>query len=202
MDKFSFFFAFYGLILGLAVTELLGGIAGLVRARQVRKIEPQIALLALLTFVIICATWIDAWQSERNVTLDFAGLWAPILIGTCYYLAAAVVFPREAATADALAAYYAERKGFVVLMLVIAELLVSVSYRSVYADLLAHRPAVIWLFQVPYKILILSSYAAIWFARSRRANLIAMTACLLLFLIPYWQYAGIREAISRAYGYS
>ncbi len=32
IDKFSFFFAFYGLILGLAVAELLNGFAGMVRA--------------------------------------------------------------------------------------------------------------------------------------------------------------------------
>ena len=183
------------------MTELLGGFAAIVRARKVHKVEPQIALLALLTFVIICATWIDAWASERNVTLDFAGLWAPILIGTTYYLAASVVFPRDVATFDGLAAYYAERKGFVVLMLVIAELLVSVTYRSVYADLLAHRPAVIWLFQVPYKVAILAAYAGIWRARSRRANIAWLVVGLLLFLVPYWQYAGIREAISRAYGY-
>ena len=167
-----------------------------------RKVEPQIALLALLTFVIICATWIDAWASERNVTLDFAGLWAPILIGTAYYLAASVVFPRDAANTDALAGYYAERKGFVVLMLVIAELLVTYTYRGVYADLLAHRPAVYWLWQAPYKLAIFAGYAGIWLSRSRRANIAWLAVTLLLFLIPYWQYAGIREAISRAYGYS
>jgi hypothetical protein len=201
MDKFSCFFAVYGLILGLAVTELLGGFAGLVRARQVRKVEPQVALLALLTFVIICATWIDAWASERNVTLDFAGLWAPILIGTFYYLAASVVFPRDAVSIDALAAYYAERKAFVVLMLALAEVLVSVTYLDVYRDLLKHRPAVFWLWQVPYKAAIFAAYAGIWLARSRRANIGWLGIALALFLVPYWQYAAIREAISRAYGY-
>ena len=86
MDRFSFFFAFYGLILGLAVTELLGGFARLVRARALRKLEPQTALLALLIFIVICATWIDAWNSlTKTITLDFAGLWAPILLATFYY---------------------------------------------------------------------------------------------------------------------
>ena len=32
MDTFSFFFGSYGLILGLAVTELLGGLGNVVRA--------------------------------------------------------------------------------------------------------------------------------------------------------------------------
>lgn len=201
MDKFSFFFAFYGLILGLAVTELLGGLAAIIRANAARRLEPQTGLLALLTFVIICATWIDAWATERTVTLDFAGLWAPILIGTCYYLAAAVIFPHDAAAYERLADYYAERKRFVVPMLILAELLVSVTYRSVYSDLYEHRPAVFWLWQVPYKLAILGGYAGIWLARSRRWNIVWLVVTLLLFTIPYWQYAIIREAISRHYAY-
>ncbi len=201
MDKFSFFFAFYGLILGLAVTELLGGFAAIVRANALRRLEPQTGLLALLVFVIICATWIDAWATERTVTLDFAGLWAPILIGTFYYLAAAVIFPRDAAAYERLADYYCERKQFVVVLLILAELLVSVTYRGVYIDLYEHRPAVLWLWQLPYKLAILGSYAGIWLASSRRWNIVWLVVTLLLFTIPYWQYAVIREAISRYYGY-
>jgi hypothetical protein len=60
LDRFSFFFGFYGLILGLAVTELLSGFAEFARRRRLRDLELQTALLALLVFVDICATWIDA----------------------------------------------------------------------------------------------------------------------------------------------
>ena len=58
MDRFSFFFAFYGLILGLAVAELLSGFAGVVRARALKKIDLQTGLAAMLTFVLIVATWV------------------------------------------------------------------------------------------------------------------------------------------------
>lgn len=202
MDKFSFFFAFYGLILGLAVTELLGGFAGMVRAKALKQLEPQTALLALFTFVLICATWIDAWTTERSITLDFAGLWAPLLIGTCYYLAAAVIFPRGGESYAGLASYYADRKRFVVLMLVIAELLVSVTYVAYYEDLYRHRPAVFWIWSVPYKSAILAVFAGIWLARSRRANLVCLVLGLALFAIPYAQYHLIQNAIARAYGYA
>ena len=50
MDQFSFFFAFYGLILGLAVAELLSGFAGMVRGHALKKLDAQTALAALLTF--------------------------------------------------------------------------------------------------------------------------------------------------------
>ena len=95
MDRFSFFFAFYGLILGLAVAELLGGFAGIVRAHALKKLEAQTALVALLTFVLICATWVDTFTMDRAITLNFGDLWAPILVATFYYLAASVIFPRD-----------------------------------------------------------------------------------------------------------
>lgn len=201
MDKFSFFFAFYGLILGLAVTELLSGFAGMVRARAIRMLEPQTALLALLTFVIICAGWLDAWATMKTVTLNFAGLWAPILIGTAYYLAAAVIFPRDPAKYEELATYYSERKRFVLSMLIIAELLVSVTYRFALVEQFTHSPAVLWLWSVPYKLAILGCFAGVWFARSRRTNIAFLATSLLLFMIPYWQRGNITEAISRYYGY-
>src|SRR3954469_26029280 len=102
MDRFSFFFAFYGLILGLAVTELLGGFAGIVRARALKRLEPQTALLGLLIFIVICATWIDAWNTLTTISLDFEALWAPILLATFYFLAEAVVFPSDPAEFDQL----------------------------------------------------------------------------------------------------
>lgn len=39
MDRFGFFFAFYRLILGLAVAELLSGFAGMVRAHALRAVD-------------------------------------------------------------------------------------------------------------------------------------------------------------------
>jgi hypothetical protein len=201
VDRFSFFFAFYGLILGLAVTELLSGIARLVRAR-VPRIELQTALLALLTFLIIVATWIEAWDTMKDVRLSLNNLWAPVLLATCYYLAASVVFPSDPADFDDLAAYYTSRKAFVVAMLVVAEVVVTFTYQHIFVYLLAHRPAEFWLWMVPFKLVILGAFAAIYFARARRANLIALGIALLLFTLPYWQYGIMRDTIARRYGYT
>jgi hypothetical protein len=46
VDAFSYFITFYSLILGLALTELLGGFAHMVRAKALKKLEPQTALRA------------------------------------------------------------------------------------------------------------------------------------------------------------
>src|SRR5690242_18514636 len=122
MDKFSFFFAFYGLILGLGVAQLLGGFAGMVRAHALKKLETQTALLALLTFILIVATWVDAFKMLQGITLNFGDLWAPVLVATFYYLAASVIFPRESEQFQHLHLYFAARRQFVIGMLFAAEL--------------------------------------------------------------------------------
>ncbi|WP_155264627.1 hypothetical protein [Sphingomonas segetis] len=201
MDRFSFFFAFYGLILGLAVTELLGGFARMVRAKALRQLEAQTALLALLTFIVICATWIDAWNTLTQISLDFEALAAPILLATFYFLAAAVVFPSDPAEFGQLAAYYADRKRFVVAMLLAAEVLVTFTFRGIILDMIQNKPAIFWLWFLPYNVAIKGSYVALLFVRGRTANVILLAVLILLFMIPYWENNAIAGVIARHYGY-
>jgi hypothetical protein len=201
VDKFSFFFAFYGLILGLAVTELLGGFAGMVRAHAVRKIEPQTALLALFTFVLICATWVDAFNMSQGISLNFDDLWSPILLATFYYLAAAVVFPRDEAQYAHLHAYFAARRKFVVGMLLAAEVVDNITDFSWDRDQYLHQPAHFWGWLVPYNIAIDGCFIALFLARGRRANIVLLSALILLFLIPYWNQGAIDRISMRLLGY-
>jgi hypothetical protein len=203
MDRFNFFFAFYGLILGLGATEVLGGFAGFVRDRTLRKLDAPTALLALFTFIAICATWIDAWDALRDVSLGFAGLWAPILIATCYYLAATVVFPRDAQGLADLASYYAHRKRFVLTMLLVSDVLVTVTYAPFLMEQLRTRPAVVWLFYLPYSALTKITMGILYFVHGRRANVAILAALILQFLVPYWDNHGrIIALIENAYGYT
>jgi hypothetical protein len=199
VDRFSFFFGFYGLILGFAATELLSGFAGFVRARALRLIEAQTALIGIFTFLAICATWIDAWDTLQAVSLDFAGLWAPILIATCYYLAATVIFPREASEFDRLALYFSERKRFVVAMLLAADLLVSFTFAHTFAQTLHESPATFWLYTVPYNVLIKGSMVVLLVVRGRTANIALLTFLIILFLIPYWEHGAIIDWIHQRF---
>ncbi len=65
MDEFEVFFTFYGLILGLAAAEILNSLGGLARDGSLRAMRAQAGLIAFLTFLLICATWIDAWVCAR-----------------------------------------------------------------------------------------------------------------------------------------
>jgi hypothetical protein len=183
------------------VTELLGGFARLVRARALKHLEPQTALIALLTFIVICATWVDAWDSLRTITLSFDALAAPILLATFYYLAAAVVFPTDPKDFPRIGTYFAERKTFMVAMLFAAEMVEANTYSSVYIDRLQHHPPVFWLWLLPYNLAIKGSFVALLFVRSRRANIVLLSTLILLFLIPYWQRGAIVPVILNAFGY-
>jgi len=202
VDSFSYFIVFYSLILGLGLTELLGGFAHMVRAKALKKLEPQTALLALFILVDICSTWVDGWISLKHVTVDFAGLWAPVLLAICFYLAASIVFPHDDADHERLADYYRERKRFIIGLLFAGELLIHVTYLGVFQDRLAHQPAVFWLWTVPYNLAIEGSMIALMLVRSRRANIVFLIALILLLFIPYWYQDAITRAVAHAYGYA
>jgi hypothetical protein len=183
------------------VTELLGGFAAIVRARALKRLELQTSLLAILVFIVICVTWIDAWNTLRSVTLDIAGFWAPILLATLYFLAAGVVFPSNEADFDELAAYFADRKRFVVAVLLIAECLVNLTFWRVYATNLQDRPAVFWLWNLPENVAITAALTALFFVRSRLANASLLVLLILLFLIPYWEQGATKAWIEHRWGY-
>jgi hypothetical protein len=183
------------------VTELLGGFARLVRARALKHLEPQTLLIALFTFIVICATWIDAWDSLQTITLSFDALAAPILLATFYYLAAAVVFPTDPKDFPQIGTYFAERKMFMVSMLFAAELVEAYTYSSVYIDRLQHHPSIFWLWLLPYNLAIKGCFIALLFVRSRRANVALLSTLILLFLIPYWERGAIVRIVVDAFGY-
>lgn len=186
MDRFSFFFGFYGLILGLAVTELLSGFGNVVRAGILKRLGVQTALLAMFALLVICATWIDAWKSLRNVPLDFEGLWAPILIAILYYLSAAIIFPRNPEQWATLDDYYAQKKRFVTGLLLAAEFVVNWSFRGVFIGDWQNDPTRFWHHDVLYNVLIKLAFVALFFAKGRRANIATLVGLNAIFVVLYW----------------
>ena len=201
MDSFSYVIIFYSLVLGLALAELLGGFTLMVRAHALRKLEAQTALMATLILVCILTEWVDAWRTMKSVTVDLRGLGVPIFLAISYYLAASVVFPHREADHERLADYYQDRRPFVAGALVGAELFDNIAYLHRYIDTFQHRPAVFWLWTLPYNLAIDASLIALVFVGSRRANILLLTSLILLLIIPYWDAGSMVRLISRHYGY-
>lgn len=200
MDRFSFFFAFYSLILGLAITEVLGGFGAYVRSHSTHKLGAQTALLALFTFISIAATWIDAFTTLQQIKLDVQSLWAPILTSTFYYLAASVVFPSNPHDFDHLDGYFRERKRFVVGLLFACELLATYNYLPVIIRGFHEAPAASLLFYIPLQIILKGSYVALLLVRSKSANIALLSLLILLLLFIYWDNGAVAQQIQQRYG--
>jgi hypothetical protein len=183
------------------VAELLGGFAGMVRAHALKKLETQTALVALLTFILICATWVDSWQMLQGITLNFSDLWSPILLATFYYLAAAVIFPREAGQYAHLRAYFAARRKFVIGMLFAAELVDFYADRPYFIDAYVHRPGYFWGWLIPYNVVIKAVFLALFLVRDRRATIALLAGLILIFLVPYWDAGAIDRITMHLFGY-
>jgi hypothetical protein len=200
MDKFGLFFAFYSLILGLSITELLGGFAQFVRSHALHKLGAQTALLALFTFLAITATWIDAFVALRTIDLDVVSLWAPILTSTGYYVAAVVVFPDRAAEFNHLDDYFAQHKRLVIGLLLAAELLVNFTFLPFMAEGYRSARASFFFYYLPWHLVQKTSYAGALLARTKRSNIAWLVVLILLLLLDYWNNGAIPRLLDQRYG--
>ncbi|WP_431469417.1 hypothetical protein [Sphingosinithalassobacter sp. LHW66-3] len=60
MSQFEFFMTFYGLLLGLAVAELMAGFANLIGAKARPRLGLFTPLLGFTVFIQLMATFLDA----------------------------------------------------------------------------------------------------------------------------------------------
>ena len=102
MTEFDFAFTLFGLVLGLAMTEVLGGFVRVLKARSVRADEDvairigwHTPLLGLVITLDLISFWLGAWEVRKGVPLDYAPLVFAALIAGVYYAAASLVFPDE-----------------------------------------------------------------------------------------------------------
>lgn len=186
MDSFEFFFSFYSLLLGLAAVEILSHLSGLVRARALHRIDIYSALLASLIFLVICATWIDAWAMRDSFRLTFSALTAPVVIATVYYLAASVVLPKDTAEFADIGGYLEGRRSFVALMMLIGELGVKVTYVPYFAEILRSRPDHFWSASLPANTTIVLLWVSMIVLPRGRLLLLAIVAQIVIFFSSYW----------------
>jgi len=99
MSDFEFIFALFGLLLGLSLTEVLGGVARVIEARlrpgsgvRVGWLTPLMAAFLLMDLL---SFWYAAWMGRDVVLVSLHSLLAVTAFASAYYLAAALAFPRE-----------------------------------------------------------------------------------------------------------
>lgn len=123
MSNFELFMAFFGLLLGLAVAELMSGFANLARAKERPKIGLITPVLGLFIFLSIMVSLLDAFRKLQDVPVSLAGFALPTLIGIAHFVAAIAAVPREPASWESLDNYFFQRRVWSAGMLLAATVL-------------------------------------------------------------------------------
>src|SRR4051812_44053096 len=113
MDSFSFVFSLFGLLLGLALAEVLGGFGNVLQERRKLRIGWQTPLLGILVALDITSFWTFAWSTRASIPPRYIALFVGLLFTGTYYLIARLVFPRDFKEWPDLDVYYAAHKRFV-----------------------------------------------------------------------------------------
>ena len=122
MDPFSYLSVLISIVLALGMTRVLAGVGEMLQARSRRRIYWVHAVWALNLFIYqVVAWWVFyRWRYEQQWTFF---LFVFVLVSpTVLYLAALLLFPREAASADDSINYkthfYANHRAFFIVLLI------------------------------------------------------------------------------------
>ena len=121
-DEFSFLFAFYGLLLGLAVTEIVAGFSRAYDERAARPLGVIAPLFAILLFLDLITFWVSAWEWRALNTVEFAHAVAAAVVALLYYFAATQVFPKEG-DVDTLTSHILQHRRPVVFCVIVSNII-------------------------------------------------------------------------------
>jgi len=175
MSGFDFAFTLFGLLLGLSLTEVFGGFARALRARQRVRIGWLCPLLALVMTVDLVSHWIAAWDDRDAIAVTFPTLLFGAAIAGLYYMAAALVFPDDIDEWNDLDSYFFTQKIWVVLAILVSNSL------FVAGEMVLHDH-VFGIFDALIVAVWIGSGLALILARPRWLNLVL----LLWYLQLYW----------------
>lgn len=93
MNAFEFMFTLFGLLLGLALAEGLGGLARAVKSSHVRQIGWPTALLGLFVSCDVVTFWMYGWVMRDAIPMSWPTMFGGFLVASLYYVSASLVFP-------------------------------------------------------------------------------------------------------------
>lgn len=97
-DAFSFMFAFYGLLLGLALAEIAAGFSRAYDERKSRPLGVVAPLFGLLLLVDLITFWTNAWAYRAMADVTYLTAVGVAAVSLLYYFAATQVFPKATET--------------------------------------------------------------------------------------------------------
>lgn len=113
MSAFEFLFSFYGLLLGLALIEVIAGFSRTVNERKTRPIGWLGPMLAVVLTLDLMTFWASAWIDYRDVAFSPRLLLAAGVSPMIYYFAAKQAFPDAGSETASLDEHFFQHRGWV-----------------------------------------------------------------------------------------
>ncbi|NYT41139.1 hypothetical protein HZY97_10255 [Sphingomonas sp. R-74633] len=95
MSGFEFIFTLFGLLLGLALAEGLGGLSRALKASHKVHIGWATALLGIFVSCDVVTFWMYGWALRDLLPLSWPVLFGGFVVTGIYYVAASLVFPDD-----------------------------------------------------------------------------------------------------------
>ena len=114
MSNFEFVFSLLVILLSLALAEVLGGLAHIVKRRPRIRVGWATGLLATWVTTETMLFWRVVWRARDALTDQSAVLFAGFVVTAFCYFAAALVFPDDLEGRTDLDDYFAQEKAKVV----------------------------------------------------------------------------------------
>ncbi len=95
MSEFEFVFSLFGLLLGLALAEALGGLARALKSRHHVNIGWATALLGTLVSCDVVTFWMYGWLMRDVTHVTWPVMFGGFVVTALYYLAASLIFPSK-----------------------------------------------------------------------------------------------------------
>ena len=145
MTNFEFVFSLLVILLGLGLSQLLGGLASAVKRRPALTIGWGTGLLAAWVTTETIIFWEIIWQTRSVLPDSSPPLFAGFAITALYFFAAALVFPDDLSRRETLDDYFMKEKARVIGAILLAVVLAFVLRPGVMGwAALAVTPAYAW----------------------------------------------------------
>lgn len=158
MDAFSFVFSLFGLLLGLALAEVLGGLGTAIEMRRKVRVGWLTPLLGLFVAIDLTSFWTMAWSLRDAIPPNYISLLFGLLLTGIYYLAARLVFPRHPAEWPDYDVHYFEHRRLVLGGVLLCNLLVLAVWPLLGENMFASASE-IWSL-IAFLILVLAAMSA------------------------------------------
>ncbi|MEP9360868.1 hypothetical protein [Sphingomonas sp. KR3-1] len=185
MSDFEFIFALFGLLLGLSITEILAGLARAIEARLLPNAAIRIGwltpLLGAFVLLDLLSFWQAAWVVRGAVLVSGKALMAVTLFASAYYLAARLVFPREADAQPDFDAHFFRVRRVVIGMLFVLLL----SQLAFYASIPAIAPHLVRPLALVLTLILAALMAAAMLVPTERWARAVMLALVARYVLVY-----------------